>query len=87
MKYIRTEHAVFVSQENETAVLNTESQRYFALDELGSFIWNLIDHPVSVSEITAEVMKVYDVEEKTCREDTAEFIAELAAAGLVTEAL
>jgi hypothetical protein len=60
-------------------------QRIFALDEVARFIWERIDGCIEVAALATQVVAAFDVNEEQAEEDIRGFIAELYAAGLITE--
>ncbi|MBI9014114.1 MAG: PqqD family protein [Clostridiales bacterium] len=59
---------------DELGMLNIETGRYHVLDSVGKDVWNLIENPVTVESIVAELVKEYDVDELTCKNDVEVFI-------------
>lgn len=56
--------------ENETVILDYERGVYYTLDEVGTFIWKMLQQkPMTVAELKAEVLAEYDVDEATCEND------------------
>jgi len=50
---------------------------------VGSFIWKLIQDPISVKEIKEAILKEYDVDEETCENDLQELLGDLLDKGLI----
>jgi hypothetical protein len=59
-------------------------ERIFVLDEVGEHIWAALDGRQTAREVLASVVRSFEVDEETARADLAEFVAELADAGLIT---
>ena len=83
---------VFVSQaagmvasdlDGKKVMMNIESGKYFGLDSVGSRIWELIEKPLAFNELVLELLKEYDIEEKTCQQDVLAFLNKLHDQGLV----
>ena len=55
----------------------------FTLNEVGSYIWRLIDTPTTVQAITDAIARAFDVPETDAARDVVEFLDKLAAAGLI----
>ena len=55
----------------------------FTLNEVGSYIWRLIDTPTTVQAVTGAVARTFDVAETDAARDVVEFLDKLAAAGLI----
>lgn len=51
-----------------------ESNGLYALNELGSFIWDMLPDVESIDDIVKEVLNEYEVDEETAKNDIIEFI-------------
>ncbi len=69
--------------DEKKVMMNIESGKYFGLDSIGSRIWDLTEKPHTVRELVSELLKEYDVEENTCRQDVLVFINKLYDQGLI----
>lgn len=49
----------------------------FAMNELGSFLWDLLPEAENEEALLAAVLREYDVDEATARQDIAEFLDKL----------
>lgn len=54
-----------------------ESNGLFILNELGSFLWDLLPEAENEDGLVAAVLREYDVDEATARQDIAEFLDKL----------
>ena len=63
----------------ETIILNYEAGNYYELNELGGFIWSLLQsNPVlSVAQIEQQVLEEFAVEESVCRAEVPLFLDSL----------
>ena len=55
----------------------------FTLNDVGSYIWRLIETPTTVQAITDAVAGTFEVAEPDAARDVVEFLDKLAAAGLI----
>ncbi len=63
---------------------NTVSFRsIISLNESGAFLWSQLETEKTEDELLASMLKEYDIDEKTAREDIAAFIEKLKASGLL----
>jgi hypothetical protein len=69
--------------DNEVAILDLDAACYFGLNEVGAFIWQLLDEPRTVRGICESVVEEFSVDETTCRADVARFLSSLQQAGLI----
>ena len=63
--------------DEETAMLDIQSGKYFGLDDIGSRIWELIEKPRTVHEVVVELLKEYEIEEEPCLRDVLAFLNKL----------
>jgi hypothetical protein len=59
-------------------------ERLHVLNTVGEHIWGLLDGRRTVAEVSADVIKTFDVDDATAIEDVTEFLADLEDAGLAT---
>ena len=55
------------------------------MNELSAFVWGKLQNPVTQSDLLEAVLNVYDVDEKTAREDLDGLLAELKEAGVIDD--
>lgn len=67
----------------EAAILNMKSGVYYGLDPIGAQIWNLIQKPHRVAEISEVVVRDYEVEPERCERDVIALLQSLLAEGLI----
>jgi hypothetical protein len=75
--------SVFCRLGEETVLLNYNAGRYFVMDEVGAFIWSLLQQPRTVEEVRQELFSRYDVDRETCERDLEAFLDQLAQEGLL----
>ena len=75
---------VLISQVGgESVILNTSSERYFGLDEIGTSIWEVITSSDSIQAAFDRLLAEYDVEPTRLREDLNTLIEKLVDNGLL----
>jgi hypothetical protein len=52
---------------------------YYSLDQVGVFVWNLIQEPRKVSDIRDAIFEEYEVDLEECERDLLALLEELAA--------
>jgi hypothetical protein len=67
-----------------TVLLNTKTESYLGMDEVGSRIWELLAEYRRVDLIVQRLLSEYEVDEATLRADVERFVSELVDKGLVT---
>ena len=55
------------------------------INELGTFIWNLLSEPTSLDAVTVRITEEYDVDAETARADAQAFLDELRKVGALEE--
>lgn len=63
----------------ETIVLNYEAGNYYELDEVGGFIWSLLQtrQVLSVQTIKEQLLEEFDVDESVCQQELMLFLGNL----------
>jgi hypothetical protein len=67
----------------EVVILHLSKGEYYSLDEVGAYVWNLIQAPRSVEELRDAVVEEYEVEHDECERDIVALLEELEDVGLV----
>ncbi len=81
--YVRGTQPMTREVEGEVVMFHPERGEYFALGEVGSRIWVLLEQPGTVTELCDRLRREFDIDDDTCRLQVQAFLDELAAAGLV----
>jgi hypothetical protein len=79
----RTKGSISTELEDETVILDISSGIYSGLDPVGTFIWNQLEHPVSVAALRQEIIKKYNITEDQCTVDLLNFLQDLSDNGLI----
>lgn len=53
------------------------------VNEIGAFLWNLLQQDVTLEELVKSVLDEYEVDEETAREDIQEFLDTLESGGIL----
>lgn len=67
----------------DTVILHLQSGQYFGLNEVGSYVWNLIQQPTSLAALRSSLLETYDVELDQCDRDLKSLLHDLSHAGLI----
>ncbi|MBN1181837.1 MAG: PqqD family protein [Bacteroidales bacterium] len=62
--------------DGEVVMLSIDNGEYYNLNEVGSYIWNLLDNPCTFQEIIFKLREIYEVGEGTCINDTKLYLEE-----------
>ena len=86
-KYIcRNVKVTWHNLEDECILLNLSTGDYFTLNNVGRFIWELLEEKTQITDICRAIIDKYDIDEDTARRDTLEIVRELIGEGLVEQA-
>lgn len=67
--------SLFLQQvDDETILLDTNTQEYFALNELGTLIWDVLSFRQDLNAVKDAVLEKYDVDESTAQKDILAFM-------------
>ncbi len=77
------DNVVSCDLDTEAAILNLKDGVYYGLDPIGAKIWNLIQKPITLTEVMETILNEYDVDNEQCKNDVLELIEELLENGLV----
>ncbi len=80
----RSNGLLAAKMDHEIVMLGLEQDEYFGLDAIGSRIWELLEQPMGVAELCKQLVASYEVDTKTCQQDTLDFLQELYAAKIIT---
>ena len=76
--------SVFIQEvDNEVIILDTITEEYFSINEVGKDIWDLISKNQSLKAIKEELSLVYEIDEKQLEVDILNFIKALNEKGLI----
>ena len=69
--------------DEETIILDSETQEYFSINEIGKVIWSLIEEKKNLAEIKAEMLDMYEVPQEQIEKDVLNFLQALEQKGLI----
>ena len=67
--YGRIEDLLVSDVNGETVMISIAQGKYFSIDRMGSYIWNLIQKPVKVSKVLKQLQEEFDGDLQTIEED------------------
>ncbi len=68
---------------DEAVILGVRTGSYYGFDQVGLFIWNLLQAPQAVSDIRDAILQEYEVEREECEQDLLAFLNDLADKSLI----
>jgi hypothetical protein len=69
---------VSANLDGEVVILGFKSGSYYSLDQVGVFVWNLLQEPRKVSDVRDAIFEEYDVELAQCELDLLSLLEKLA---------
>lgn len=84
MKVCQSKDIDATDLDGEKVMMNLELGKYFALNPVGSRIWELMDSEISIQEIINTLLSEYKVDEQVCEKSVLEFLEKLKNANLIT---
>ena len=67
----------------ETVILGLTAGRYYGLDAVGARVWQLIQTPMTVSDLVGTITSEYEVDRERCEADLLTLLRRMSEAGLV----
>jgi len=80
----RSKEVIFSEVEGELVMMSLENGKYYGIDAIGGSIWKMLETPLKVSEIYDRLMKEYQVDAPTCKQDVNLFLEQLIEQNLVS---
>lgn len=89
-RYERNESFIYRSIVNEAVLVPirqdvADMECIYTLNDLGAFIWERIDHPLSWDELFASIQDTYNVDPSLMAVDLENFIQEMTAIGAINK--
>lgn len=78
------ENLVVEEIEDSVIMFDTENEKFFELEGIGSFVWKNLDNK-NFAEVVGIIRNEFDVDEETAETDTIEFIKSLLDNKLIVE--
>lgn len=70
-------NVLFREIENESVLLNIETEQYFGLDEIGTQMWNTLAHSRSIQAAYDSLFELYDADAQQLKHDLIELLTQL----------
>ena len=74
---------VSANLDGEVVILGFKSGSYYSLDQVGAFIWNLLQKPQKVSTIREAIVGEYEIDSQQCEQDLLSLLDNLADKALI----
>lgn len=60
--------------DGEKVMMNLELGKYFALNQVGSRIWEMVESEITVKDIVETLLNEYDVDKETCEHSVSKYL-------------
>ncbi len=70
--------------DDETILLDSNTNEYFSINETGTLIWETLEEKKDLNSVKEEIISNYEVDEKQVEKDILNFIQEVVNKGLIT---
>ena len=74
---LREEDVIAQQVKEETVMMSLETDRYYALDAVGTEVWALLEQPTSLTDLCAALREIFDVEPGTCLREVSSLVETL----------
>jgi hypothetical protein len=74
---------VSANLDGEVVILGFKSGSYYGLDQVGVFVWDLLQKPHKVSDLRDAIFEQYDVDLAQCERDLLALLVDLAERQLI----
>jgi len=69
--------------DEETILLDTNTQEYFTLNEVGSITWEIIEEKKDLNKVCEEIVKIFEVDFEIAKNDILNFVEALSEKELI----
>ncbi len=76
-------NVIFRELQGEAVLLNLDTERYYALDDIGTRIWNLLSSSDTIEKVFQALFSEYDVTPEALHQDLDSLLHELLEHGLI----
>jgi hypothetical protein len=83
MKISVPSHVLVRVFENESVILNLNTESYHGLDDVGTRMWTALTHSASIQGAFESLLSEYDAEPAQLRQDLDDFLEKLRQRGMV----
>lgn len=81
---VRTDNVLSAALDEELILLSIDQNKYFGSGTVGRRIWDLLESPMSVGSLVAQLLTEFEVDEGECLRATQAFLSQLIDANLAT---
>jgi len=82
-KLSRVQDLLSTELDRETVLMSIDAGAYYGLAGAAQSIWNLLETPLTFSQLIARLVEQYQVSPETCAVDVERFLLKMEAEGLL----
>ncbi len=86
MKYVHCDNIDWKEFDNESVLLNLSTGYYFRLNQVGTFVWPLINEDHNIGDMVDQVVAKFEVSQRQAKSDIHDFIEQLLTEQLINKA-
>lgn len=75
--FLRNESYIWRLIDGETIIMSPFGDRLYALNDVGTFIWELLDGSKTIDDIVSNILEDYDIEKSIAYNDVTRFVEKL----------
>jgi hypothetical protein len=68
---------------DEAVMLNIAAAKYYGLNSVGARVWELLEHPMTLTQLCAQICEEFEVDMQTCQAEVQKFANEIVDNGIV----
>ncbi len=76
-KVARLPDLIFTEVDNDLVILSIANSKYYGAESVGRRIWQLIEQPITVTEICDALLNEFDTDRASCERDVLTFLDQL----------
>lgn len=80
---VASSELVAANLDGEVVILGFRAGCYYSLDQVGAFVWDLLQTPRTVTTLRDAILNEYDIDPAQCETDLLRLLHELAAKDLL----
>lgn len=80
---VRADDLLATDLDGETILMSIEQSAYYGMEKTARRIWELVEKPITVSDLCRQLAEEYRVDPQVCEQDTIAFLEELCRENLV----
>ena len=73
----RSPEQVSADLDGKTVLLSVENGEYYNMNAVGSRIWSLLEKPITVAELVAQLTAEFEIDAEKCQREALTFLEQL----------